>query len=119
MDRLIELLNEYVKGRNYCFVDYDRNMTWFNILLDWSATFLWEETVSSRNFWFIAWLWENDYLELPRKLEEKMNISLFLPKMSVDDEIITNYYILLAFSKEPIDLLCKQLKKWKKSQSDG
>lgn len=110
MDRLIELLNEYVKDTNHCFVDYDERMTWFNVLLDWATSFLGEETVLSRKFWFIAWLWENDLLDVPRKLEDEMKISLFLPKMDIDDEIIANYYMLLAFVDKPIDLLCKQLK---------
>lgn len=116
MDKLIKLLNDFVEWRHYWFVDYDRNMTWFNILLDWSATFLWEETVLSRNFWFIGWLWENWHLKRPQNIEDELKISIFLPQMPIDDEVITRYYMLLAFVEDPIDLLCKQLIKWKRKK---
>lgn len=63
MEKLLKLLNEYSKNKSYTFVEYNENLTGFEVLMDWKTEFLGEETVLCKRFWFIQRLVDNDKID--------------------------------------------------------
>jgi hypothetical protein len=109
MEKLIELLNEYI---NKTILPYDRGAecikfeNGFFYFRDWDC--LIEDTIISNRYWFIKWLVDNDKIKIPHELDE-------LPAMywydydSVECKA-DRLLMLLSISSSPIDDLISYLK---------
>lgn len=63
-DLMIDLLNEYSRWKDFTFVEHNKKLDWFDILLDGWVSFLADETVFCIRFWFIEWLVDNNHIDM-------------------------------------------------------
>lgn len=94
MEKLIELLNEYVK--ELWIWDY---VWWHN-----KKTVENSDYIISKKFWFIKWLVENDKIDL-LQLDNRIALS-----MSIEFNKVERVLMALSISDTPIDDLCGYLK---------
>ena len=105
MEKLIELLNEYEKESNL------------------KSEIFWEKSefiVTSKKFWFISWLVENDKIDTSKANDKNLNgyeIELRIravKELVADSEektvLYLNLLMLLSISDTPIDDLISYLK---------
>ena len=103
MEKLIELLNEFIKINWYWwdtkYIDFDKDTECFN---NWYSS-LEYEIVIGRKFWFIEWLVNNDKINLyitPLEWIEDLD------KYNQEDKLL----MTLSISDTPIDDLISYLK---------
>ena len=103
MEKLIELINKYVKERkwDYIITDYDEKWTGFDVILDWKMEFLGEESILCKRYGFIKWLCERGLID-----EDKEIGYYILEWFDKEDAVL----MMLAINEEPINLLLKYLK---------
>jgi hypothetical protein len=110
MEKLIELLNEYVEE-----TDFWDNLDEYNeaeILDEETLEVNWKyhdiEYLYTKKFWFIKWLVENDRVKIPHKLDELPQIYGvdYNSNECKSDRLI----MLLSISDTPIEFLISILK---------
>lgn len=61
MEKLLQLLNEFKGGKTFKFIGYDEKYWMFDVNLNTGEnSFLREEVIISKKFWFIQWLVDNN-----------------------------------------------------------
>lgn len=106
MEKLISLVNQFIeetKTHSYGIVDYDEEMTGFNVLMDGKVEFLGEETILCKKYGFIKWLVEKELIK-----EEEIPVIDGSYYNQFDDE--ENILMSLAINDKPIELLINYLK---------
>lgn len=117
MTELIKLLNAYVDGKEFAFVDYDEEMTWFNMLVDWKVSFLWEETIYSKKFWFIDFLIDNELIDLNEMYSRVSSTWWHITNDEAGEGPNSELLLMmLAINNKPTDLILKLLKQWKEKE---
>jgi len=103
MEKLIELLNEYLddgQERLYACYSLDEDFDKFFHTKDWEWT-IEEAQVISKKFWFIKWLVDNDKIDIKKAKEWEIMLS------RTDEE---NIIWKLSIQDNPIEFLCSILK---------
>lgn len=119
MEKLIELLNQYVEKYNKSDLDYTFELDkddWLLFCYDDTTDYKWRTmqdeamVICSKQFWFIKRLVDSDKIgEFSRKdvrYPYYLEDGLLLQGYGESDSLI----MLLAISDNPIDLLCERLK---------
>lgn len=121
MEKLIELLNEYIEKN----INTPNRCIWYSCLYFWfdGWTDVIEDTIISKRYWFIKWLVDNDKID--HKIYEDMKFTAIKQWVLIDKksgstaqetrEIIKNgcidtFIALLAISDTPIQDLCVWLR---------
>lgn len=107
MERLVELLNEYAKecDSEIVYVDYDKDTHSFEVLSDGKVEYLWEETILCFRFWFIDWLFDRQYIDENKCMEDEDYRTLVIHYDSSYAALMC-----LALKYNAIDLLIYRLK---------
>ena len=109
MEKLIELLNEFKQGKPFKFTKYDTEYWMFDTNLNANGnTSLPEETITSKKFWFIQWLVDNDKIDKQwaKNLLYESEIFNPLPYTDLAERLI----MYLAIQDDPIKFLISILK---------
>ena len=107
MEKLIELLNEYEKEKEYR--DYEwiierknkERMCWEQSNWAYIDTEEMERIIISKKYWFIKWLVDNDKIDLLR-LDNRIALSEF--------NKVERVLMFLSIQDNPIEFLCSVLK---------
>lgn len=106
MEKLIELLNEYLCPFSWYIQYHNENgfkRTPTKSAVEWDRM-LQDEYVLGKSFGFIKWLVENDKIDL-LQLDNRIALS-----MSIEFNKVERVLMALSISDTPIDLLCSLLK---------
>lgn len=109
MEKLIELLNEFKQGKPFKFTKYDTEYWMFDTNLNANGnTSLPEETITSKKFWFIQWLVDNDKIDKQwaKNLLYESEIFNPLPYTDLSERLI----MYLSIQDDPIEFLISILK---------
>ena len=117
MEKLIELLNEYIGDWQewlYACYPLDEDFDKFFHTKDWEGT-LEEAQVISKKFWFIQWLVDNDKIDFNNVRETnywwEFNYYWTIPNSKRNKEIqIERLLMILAIQDNPIEFLISILK---------
>lgn len=103
IDLLIELLNKYEETLNtwlHWRIDEKYWMLWRWINLMWVEQFL-----ISKHYWFIKWLWDNEYIDYTEVIRNKWDWWFSNEMISLDEKRYCEILMLLSISEDPIRLL--------------
>lgn len=126
MEKLIELLNEYLftLWRKTIIQSFDdrtlNDYCWtFRWIVEWKTdypyTAIWWIEVISKKFWFIKWLVENEKIEYRKIIEKEIEVWFKLVRIKdypnkIMEEDVEELLMLLAIQDEPIKFLTSILK---------
>lgn len=100
MKKLLQLLNEFNGGKTFKFIGYDEKHWMFDVNLNTGEdSFLREEVIISKRFWFIQWLIKNNKTK-------KVGYWLWYTSYSEWENLIR----LLSIQDSPIEFLVFILK---------
>ena len=130
MEKLIELLNEYQNGKEkseqakeyevykweldsrwgIARYDADDPREWYNLYSDVTPSYL-----TSKSFWFIKWLVENDKTDYRKIIEKETEVWFKLIRIKdypnkIMDEDVEQLLMLLAIQDDIINFLISILK---------
>lgn len=114
MEKLISLLNEYKEDALYVFVEYNKELHWFDMLDDGKNTFLWEETILWKRYGFIKWLVDNDKIDIKElvkwEIKSWWEFEEYPEITEISEEHWNKYYselclMLLSIQDNPIEFL--------------
>ncbi len=105
MEKLIELLNEFLKKEDKSTYTFYWNQV-FNCIHRWNWERCDKEWICSKSFWFIKWLVENDKIDIEEveKINQTWNVYI---RFWWDYEKVL---MILAIQDEPINFLISILK---------
>lgn len=109
MEKLLNLLNEFKEGKSFKFTKYDEKYWMFDTDLNRDGnTSLPEETITSKKFWFIQWLVDNDRIDTQwaKNLLYESEIFNPLPYTDLAERLI----MYVSIQDEPIEFLISILK---------
>lgn len=108
MEKLIELLNEYIKKNiktpNRC-IWYSCSYFWFD---GWTDVI--EDTIISKRYWFIKWLVDNKKIDQTNKFCVSVNVEWKGMGYTKAFEGYESLLMLLAIQDEPLTFLISILK---------
>ena len=100
MEKLLQLLNEYMALGPFEFINYDEEYNIFRIIPWIYHKELSPETITGKRFWFIKWLVEND------RVDEREAKSIFYDKdFYVHWNDITFEYLIIMYSSIQDDFI--------------
>ena len=105
IEKLIELLNEYYKIKNYAPIEfYDDDADGFdtNYMAFYKTTL-----IISKKFWFIKWLVENEKIEYTKL--NKIHTRKWL-NVLIEQNLYEDLLMLLSIQDNPIEFLISILK---------
>lgn len=113
MKKLLQLLNEFKQGKSFKFTKYDEKYWMFDTNLNADGnTSLPEETITSKKFWFIEWLVDNDRIDYYKvgEIVDTYKWSLREKAYVVSDCVVESMLMLLSIQDDPINFLVSVLK---------
>jgi len=109
MEKLLQLLNEYMKLGSFEFINYDEEYNMFRIIPWIYHKELSPETITGRRFWFIQWLMDQNKIEFDRARDRSDFPLLYAGwwELYSDAEVII---ATLSVEDDPIEFLVSILK---------